>query len=214
MHYKADPDAPGAVEKLLEKLLADGMAEDSYDVRSYRAYLKNWPRHAEVEADVEKARASLAVAVRPKAHRFEIVPSRRLRASVFEYLSRPPAEGTVEVPLSWLDGFAPLAADGSAASEVVYSEDVDFCGKVFERDVKLSEPVTGFLELSFGATERECSGTGSVDGHSFDIPKGRESRVVRVGIIREDMLDGKLLLRFESADDAPLRLTSLRVVRK
>lgn len=139
--------------------------------------------------------------------------ARRLRASLFEYLSRPPAEGTAEVPLSWLDGFAPLAADGSAASEVVYSEDVDFCGKVFERDVKLSEPVTGFFELAFGATERECSGRGSVDGHSFDIPKGREGRVVRVGIIREDMLDGRLSVRFESADDALLRLTSLRVVR-
>jgi hypothetical protein len=139
--------------------------------------------------------------------------ARGLRASLFEYLSRPPAEGTAEVPLSWLDEFAPLAADGSAASEVVYSEGVDFCGKVFERDVKLSEPVTGFFELAFGGTERECSGMGSVDGHSFDIPKGREKRVVRVGIIREDMLDGKLSVRFESADDAPLRLTSLRVVR-
>ena len=84
---------------------------------------------------------------------------------------------------------------------------------MFERDVRLSEPVTGFFELAFGATERECSGRGSVDEHAFDIPKGRENRVVRVGIIREDMLDGRLSVRLESADDAPLRLTSLRVMR-
>ena len=72
MHYKVDPDAPGAVEGILEKLLADGKGEDSYEVRTYHAYLKNWPRHAEFEAAVVKDRAALAEAVRPKAHRFEI----------------------------------------------------------------------------------------------------------------------------------------------
>ena len=73
MHYKLDPDAPGAVEGLLERLLADGKSEDSYDVRMYRAYLKNWPRHAEFEKSVAKDRAALADAVRPREHLFEIV---------------------------------------------------------------------------------------------------------------------------------------------
>lgn len=72
MHYKLDPDAPGAVEGLIEKLLADGKGEDSYDVMSYRAYLKNWPRHAEFESAVVKDRAALAEAVRPVEHSFVI----------------------------------------------------------------------------------------------------------------------------------------------
>ena len=72
MHYKVDPDAPGAVEGIIEKLLADGKDEISYDVKTYRDYLKNWPRHAEFEAAVVKDRAALTEAVRPKAHRFEI----------------------------------------------------------------------------------------------------------------------------------------------
>ena len=73
MHYKIDPDAPGAVESLLEKLLAEGKSEDSYEVRTYREYLKNWPRHAEFESAVVKDRAALAEAARPREHRFEIV---------------------------------------------------------------------------------------------------------------------------------------------
>ena len=76
MHYKIDPDAPGAAEGILEKLLAEGKSEDSYEVKAYRAYLKNWPRHAEFEAAVVKDRAALAEAVRPKEHRFEIVFAR------------------------------------------------------------------------------------------------------------------------------------------
>ena len=72
MHYKIDPDAPGAVESLLEKLLAEGKSEDSYEVRTYREYLKNWPRHAEFESAVVKDRAALAEAVRPRGHEFKI----------------------------------------------------------------------------------------------------------------------------------------------
>ena len=76
MHYKIDPDAPGAAEGILEKLLAEGKSEDSYEVKAYRAYLKNWPRHAAFEAAVVKDRAALAGAVRPKTHRFEIAFAR------------------------------------------------------------------------------------------------------------------------------------------
>ena len=78
MHYKIDPDAPGAVESLLEKLLAEGKSEDSYEVRTYREYLKNWPRHAEFEAAVVKDRAALAEAVRPRGHEFKIEADARI----------------------------------------------------------------------------------------------------------------------------------------
>jgi hypothetical protein len=44
------------------------------EVRVYRAYLKNWPRHEEFEANVVRDRAALAEAVCPKKHLFEIVP--------------------------------------------------------------------------------------------------------------------------------------------
>ena len=71
-HYKADPDEPGAVEKLIGKLISQGMDENSYSVKKYRAYLKDWPRHAEIAAEIEKNRAALAEAVRPREHRFEI----------------------------------------------------------------------------------------------------------------------------------------------
>ena len=78
MHYKIDPDAPGAVESLLEKLLAEGKSEDSYEVRTYREYLKNWPRHAEFESAVVKDRAALAEAVRPRGHEFKIEADARI----------------------------------------------------------------------------------------------------------------------------------------
>ncbi len=78
-HYKLDPDAPGAVEGLVEKLLASGKTEKSYDVSTYRAYLKNWPRHAEFESSVVKDRAALAEAVRPVEHRFDVKPAPQVR---------------------------------------------------------------------------------------------------------------------------------------
>ena len=78
MHYKIDPDAPGSVESLLEKLLAEGKSEDSYEVRTYREYLKNWPRHAEFESAVVKDRAALAEAVRPRGHEFKIEADARI----------------------------------------------------------------------------------------------------------------------------------------
>ena len=78
MHYKIDPDAPGAVESLLEKLLAEGKSDDSYEVRTYREYLKNWPRHAEFESAVVKDRAALAEAVRPRGHEFKIEADARI----------------------------------------------------------------------------------------------------------------------------------------
>ena len=74
MHYKLDPDAPGAVDGLIKKMLAEGKSENSYEVKVYRAYLKNWPRHEEFEANVVRDRAALAEAVCPKKHLFEIVP--------------------------------------------------------------------------------------------------------------------------------------------
>ncbi len=78
MHYKVDPDAPGAVEGIIEKLLAEGKSEDSYEVRTYREYLKNWPRHAEFESAVVKDRAALAEAVRPRGHEFKIEADARI----------------------------------------------------------------------------------------------------------------------------------------
>ena len=78
MHYKIDPDAPGAAEGILEKLLAEGKSEDSYEVKAYRAYLKNWPRHAAFEAAVVKDRAALAEAVRPRGHEFKIEADARI----------------------------------------------------------------------------------------------------------------------------------------
>ncbi len=71
-HYGLDPDAPGTFETLIERLLAAGTAEDSYDVQKYRGYLKNWPRRAEIAASMESDRAALAEAARPAERHFEI----------------------------------------------------------------------------------------------------------------------------------------------
>ena len=74
MHYKEDPDGPGTFEKLIERLLSEGRGEDSYDVKKYRSYLKNWPRHEKIESETARDRAALAEAVRPVGHNFEIFP--------------------------------------------------------------------------------------------------------------------------------------------
>lgn len=71
-HYKLDPDAQGTFEDLVKRLVGEGKA-GSYEVKKFREYLKDWPRHSEIEAGVAKDRAVLLEAVRPIEHHFEIV---------------------------------------------------------------------------------------------------------------------------------------------
>ena len=70
-HYKMDPDAPGTFENLIQRLVDEGKG-NSYGVRKYREYLRDWSRHSEIEEGVVKDRAALAEAVRPIERRFEI----------------------------------------------------------------------------------------------------------------------------------------------
>lgn len=140
--------------------------------------------------------------------------SKRLRASVFAYLREAPAGGTAAVPATWLDtAFAPIGEERLAAADVIYAEDVNLSGRRIEREICLNEPVTATVELVFGETEEACAGSGAIDGHAFELPPGKELRLVRVGIIREDMLDGKLILRIEGRGEERVSLRSIRIVR-
>lgn len=142
--------------------------------------------------------------------------AKRLRASIFAYLDGTSVNGTVSVPMDWLDAeFAPKGAECTAAANVVFEERVDLRGKDIIREIRLAEPVTGMVELVFdGATPgAEVSGRGTIDGHAFDLPTGRGRRTVRVGIIREDMLDGKLDLRFDVLGGEAI-LHTIRVFQK
>ena len=126
MHYKIDPDAPGAVESLLEKLLAEGKSEDSYEVRTYREYLKNWPRHAEFESAVVKDRAALAEAVRPRGHEFKIEADARIE------MGAPFTDGAVlqrGMPVPVWGRVAPRAGVTSAPSFEGRKVKVSFAGQ-------------------------------------------------------------------------------------
>lgn len=86
--------------------------------------------------------------------------------------------------------------------------------RTFAYDIRLAEPVTGTVELTFSNPEGLFrTGRVLVDGHVHDLPSVKGDYVARIGIIREDMLDGKLELRASCMTGPDLVLQSIRVVR-
>ena len=144
----------------------------------------------------------------------ETPAAKRLRACVYGYLGGNVMADTVSVPLGWLDeSFAPGRTGAEGPTKVVHREKVDFVGRVFERSFHLNEPVTGTVELVFAGVDggKTCAASGSIDGHPFDVPSDSGRCIVRVGIIREDMLDGELVLRWNTPSGNDLKLISLAV---
>lgn len=140
--------------------------------------------------------------------------AKRLRASIAAYLAASPAPGTCTAPPGWLDDrFAPVQAAPETGSEV-YSLSTNWVARSFAYDIRLAEPVTGTVELTFSNPEGLFrTGRVLVDGHVHDLPSVKGDYVARIGIIREDMLDGKLELRASCMTGPDLVLKSIRVVR-
>ncbi|HNX03914.1 MAG TPA: hypothetical protein PKI32_00340 [Opitutales bacterium] len=144
--------------------------------------------------------------------------AKRLRASLAAYLAGPAAPGTTAVPLAWLGGhFAPKADKlvPPAADAIVHNLQTNWTARSFSYEIRLAEPVTGAVELVFDNPEGAFrTGRGLVDGHVFEIPSQKGLYTARAGIIREDLLDGKLEIAISCMTGPNLILKSIRVIRE
>lgn len=140
--------------------------------------------------------------------------ARRLRASVFAYLAGPVAPGTSTMNLDWAKKMF-SAAKVEANAETVFSEKFDWQGKAFRRTITGVSPVTGEVVIDFELPEAAfTSGRGNLDGKMFDVPfvsKKGERYSVRVPVIREDFLDGRLELEINLMTGRRLGITGIRI---
>ena len=141
--------------------------------------------------------------------------ARRLRASLARYLSASAAPGTAQVALGWLDeSFAPRAHSATPEGAVVYSCTTNWTVRTFTKEIRLAEPVTGTVEITFDNPEGAFrTGRGLVDGHVFEISNKKGLQTVRVGVIREDSLDGKLEFKAQCMSGDNLIVRAIRVLQ-
>lgn len=142
--------------------------------------------------------------------------TRRLRAALARYLAAEPAPGTAHVPLAWLDtSFAPRADDAAAdTGAVVYACETNWTARTFAKEIRLAEPVTGTVEIAFDNPDGAFrTGRGLVDGHVFDVTDAKGLQTVRVGIVREDSLDGKLEFRAQCMSGDSLTVRAIRILK-
>ena len=140
--------------------------------------------------------------------------AKRLRASLADYVAAKPADGTVGVDIAWLTtDFAPREESvANAASRVVYNIETNWVGSAFEHEIRLAEPVTGTVEITFDNPEGAFwTGRGLVDDHVFDVINQKGRYTAKVGIIREDLLDGKLVIKIRCMSGPHLIIRSIRV---
>jgi hypothetical protein len=117
--------------------------------------------------------------------------------------------------MRWLeDAFSPLSAESSVSGCEVYSFTTNWAARSFSHDIRLPEPVTGVAEITFSNPEGLFrTGRVVVDGHVHDLPSVKGDYVARIGIIREDMLDGRLTVKAVCMSGPDLILKSIRVLR-
>ena len=141
--------------------------------------------------------------------------SRRLRASLADYLAGAPAEGTPHLDEEWIGRQFPVAGRKASEAGAVYDRTTNFTGTVFRTDLVGFAPVTGTLRLDFhqpGDIITSCRGI--VDGHVFNVPltTRRGQRIsIDVPIVREDMLDGRLELEIHRTMGGDIALDRIRV---
>ena len=141
--------------------------------------------------------------------------ARRLRSSLSRYLAAEPAPKTARVPLDWLvQNFAPRQEEKAPDGSVVYACMTNWTARTFAKEIRLDEPVTGTVEITFDNPEGAFrTGRGLIDGHVFEISSEKGLQTVRVGVIREDSLDGKLEFRAQCMSGDNLIVRSIRVLQ-
>ena len=143
--------------------------------------------------------------------------ARRLRASLCDYLSEPPAVGTVHLPHSWLSAEFD-AAKAPDLSGAVYDCRTNWVGRTFRLEIRGVPPTTGEVVIDgHQSGEGLTSGRGLLDGRVFEVPFTEEvnaKTVTRIPVIREDFLDGKLDLEINLMTGSSLGIDRIRIVQK
>ena len=141
--------------------------------------------------------------------------AKRLRASVLDALVRPPAPGTVRMPLSWLDAqFVPPPPRD--LSGCVYDYSPGWTGRVYKTEIKALQPVTGEVRIDFCQPEKGLvSARGLLEERDFKTPftnaKGAKTHV-SLPVVREDFLDGKLKLEVHVMTGPAFGIERIRVI--
>ena len=141
--------------------------------------------------------------------------ARRLRASIFNYLSGAPQPGTKTVSEQWLEAeFA--AAKPLDLDAAVYDEKIEWRGRHFRKTIVDVPPTTGKVVIDFVLpTASFTSGRGLLEGRVFDVPfreKKGERYSVSLPVIREDFLDRKLDLEINLMTGEDLQIERIRIV--
>ncbi len=141
--------------------------------------------------------------------------AKRLRASVFAYLSGAPAASTPSVGAEWLDvEFAeekPRDLGGA-----VYDVTPKWEGQKFVTAITGVPPTTGLVRIDFHQPgEPLTSGRGLLEGRAFEVPFTEAegaTTFVELPVIREDFLDGKLELEIRVMTGPALAVDRIRII--
>ncbi|MBR3222189.1 MAG: hypothetical protein IKF72_08165 [Kiritimatiellae bacterium] len=142
--------------------------------------------------------------------------TKRLRASLADYLAKPIADRTVAMDVRWLAKEFDVMPKKENLSGAVYDDATCWTGKAFTTTLKGFAPVSGSVRIDFHQPGNNLtSGRGLLEGRVFEVPftvgRGQKTSVT-LPIIREDMLDGKLELSVNVMTGEALSIDRIRVV--